>query len=141
MQERSKGPPGGDVRCPASRALPNDAGAAIDFVDFVYLFDQTYLRDYTRSAAWSPGVELGPVIDHVTCTVSDLVADNHHEISGPFRDGNAAVLPVGTIIYSVHGYPPNCRVAVVQDSETIEFLAQRTSNHHSVPRGCALRRR
>jgi hypothetical protein len=112
-------------------------GEAIDFVDFLYPHDRSYLRDYPRGRA-SSGVELGPVVGHVTCTVSALVADNHHEIAGPFRDGNASALPVGTMIYSVPGYPETCRVAVVQDDEPIEYLAQQKGGDVSTPRACAL---
>ena len=128
--------PGAETRnCPHTRPTPDGNEVAIDFIDFVYAHGHTYLRDFGHARGSSA---VGPRVGRVTCTISRLVADYRHEIHGPYRDGNAAFLPVGTLLHAVRGYPATCRLAVVQGGHVVEYVAQQRGGRHSVPRTCAL---
>ena len=110
------------VNCPRTRLLPDGGSIAVDYIDFVHVLGRTYLGNQVKAPAKPV---LGRRLAVVNCTIEDLVADNHHEVVGPFRDGNAALLEVGTPIYAISGFAPQCRVAAVRDHHVVTFVADR----------------
>jgi hypothetical protein len=123
--------------CPETRKLHGQA-IMVDYIDFLQLGGRQYV------ASLNPGVtarhnELLTTVARVNCTISDLTEDGTVEVVGPFNDGNAAYLPLGTAIRAVRGYDAACRVAAELDGRVRVYLAQHEVAHHSRPMPCALK--
>ena len=108
-----------------------------DFVNFVYLHRHTYLGQNGLPISNTTRNRLGRPVAHVTCEVSTLDRGGRAYIVGPFRNGNAAFLPVDTPLYRVRGYPSTCRVAAIWNRRIYEYLAQSNAAHHATPLRCA----
>lgn len=126
----------GSASCPTVRLLPNGRSVIVDYVDFIYLHTHMYLGDYGKGNAVRKS-DLGPRVATVGCTISRLTSDSRHEVVGPFRDGNAAFLPVGTSLYAVAGFSPECRVAALRGNRVIVYLAQHEVDKHTAALPCA----
>jgi hypothetical protein len=126
----------GQADCPSTRYLSNSA-VAIDYVDFVQLYGRQYIADASPHHTVTAR-ELGEVVGRVRCTISDLTQDGRHEVVGPYRDGDAAFLPVGTELHSVAGYDSRCRIAAQHDGRIATYFAQHEVDQHSAPLPCAL---
>jgi hypothetical protein len=120
------------ARCPAGRLLPDGAGIAIDYVDFLRFDGRFYNADPWRGKV--PG--LGPVITHVRCSL--IAEEDQRHAEPPLIDGTASYLPAGAPVYEVRGYPPRCRLAAYLHGRLQAYLAQTTVHHQSAALPCAL---
>jgi hypothetical protein len=130
--------------CPRTKPTRPGVGIAVDYVDFVYHHGRTYVGGIRRPGgpvrSGRPS-DLGRAVARVSCTIVDLNQDGHHEVVGPYREDNAAFLPVGTALRRVHGYPPRCRLAARWQGHIRLYLLQRQVHHHDRIAKCALRPR
>ena len=69
---------------------------------------------------------------------STLTEPGDRKVSGPYRDGNAAYLPVRTMLRAVSGYERSCRIGALVDDRVRVYLAQQEDGPVSTPRRCAL---
>lgn len=88
----------------------------IDWVDFIKLKGITYYGAHARGQA--PGQEaLGEAYGEIMFQVGGNVHDPDYKL----KDGDAAYLAAGTKVYTVKGYRPEFRVAVVQEGRVRLF--------------------
>lgn len=83
----------------------------ISWVDFIKFNDITYHADgynYDNSLSFD---DLGPQFD----TVNFKVADNVHTTRYSTKNGDAAYLEKGTPVYTINGYAPEFRLAVMEN--------------------------
>ena len=83
--------------------------AAIDWTDFIRLDGVTYQSNYYEKGVAEK--DIGEPVAEVRCKISDIVTDPEYDI----RDGDAAFLEAGSVIYSVKGYPAWFRLAAERD--------------------------
>lgn len=84
--------------------------AIIDWVNFIYFGGITYVENFDNSAHPLTESDLGPQFG----TVQFKYADNVHEpdyMSKHGKDGDAAFLEPGTVVYTLKGYQPTFRLA------------------------------
>ena len=124
--------------CARTRLLPANTHVAIDYLDFVRLYGFMYLSENGSINRHRVHPPLGNRVGVVRCTLEKLTNDGHHEPAGRLRDGTAAFLPRGTVLYSVLGYSRRCRLAAFWQSRRVDYFALRKSADHSAPRRCAL---
>ena len=82
--------------------------AEIDWVDFIKVKGITYLADFETTGFDLDKGGVGKEYARVKYKVSDNVHNPSYEI----QNGDAAFLEVGTKIYALNGYSPDCRLAV-----------------------------
>lgn len=93
--------------CSSMRHNPFGVQAEIDWVDFVKINGKSYTGLYDV-VIQDPEL----VTDEVVGTVNFKVADNVTNPSYKTKDGDAAFLEVGTLLYKLHGYDNNEIIAV-----------------------------
>jgi hypothetical protein len=84
----------------------------IDWVDFLKLNGISYTHSW--QAALTDPRKLGEEIGKVDFQVADHVNDVHYIV----KDGDAAFLTIGTVVYAIKGFP-NHEIVAVQDVHTI----------------------
>jgi hypothetical protein len=84
----------------------------IDWVDFLKLNGVSYTG--LRQGVLTDGSKLGQEIGSITFHVADIVHDPHYVIN----DGDAAFLPIGTVVRAIDGYPEH-EIVAVEDAGTI----------------------
>ncbi|MDQ0897653.1 MULTISPECIES: hypothetical protein [unclassified Paenibacillus] len=84
----------------------------IDWVDFLKLNGISYT--YSWQAALTDPSMLGDEISKIAFQVADNVNDVHYAT----KDGDAAFLPIGTVVYAIKDYP-NGEIVAVQDFHAI----------------------
>ncbi|MDT3425808.1 hypothetical protein J2Z22_001327 [Paenibacillus forsythiae] len=80
--------------------------AEIEWVDFLMINDIRYVRNNEETKEVNPG-QLGAEVGRVEYMLSDNACTDHVT-----KNGDAAFLPAGTVIYALKGYKPEFRVAV-----------------------------
>ncbi|MDT5113582.1 MAG: hypothetical protein QOE20_5472 [Mycobacterium sp.] len=109
--------------------------AIVDYVDFVEFGNVTYVVPLQGNASVH-AADLGPVVGRVHCQLVDSGAAPSYRA----KTGDAAFVPVGAPLYSVHGWPASCRLAARHDSKLFVYLAQQQPGGDvSLPKICAVR--
>src|SRR5579863_8269901 len=90
-------------------------GVQVDWVNFIRFNGITYLADSQHIAPTLLGVKFTQVKFKLEGNVN---APNYHS-----KDGDAAFLNVGTVVYTVKGYRSTFRLAAYQDKSLILFEA------------------
>nr|MDQ6875646.1 hypothetical protein [Actinomycetota bacterium] len=93
------------LRCPATR--PHAENTMVDYVDFVMLGGREYIS--AGPPATIPTAMLGAPVGSVRCQLDKIKP----AVDYRSRDGDAAILPAGTRLYAVRGYPASFRLAAV----------------------------
>lgn len=122
--------------CPPVHGAPV---AIIDYIDFIQAFDRQYDAGYANGHAIRVHrSQRGRIVLRSTCSFSQL-NDRTHRAPGAARDGNTGFLPVGTPIYSIKGWPVECRLtAHSATGKLTAYLAMRKHTRLAKPRACAL---
>ncbi len=104
------GEPTASATCPA--LLPGTSNAAADYVESFRWNDQTYITSDNLTARREPG-KLGRPVTKVTCSISELTADNGNLVAnGPWPNGTATFLPTGTQVFAIQGVQTRCELGV-----------------------------
>lgn len=85
----------------------------IEWVNFIKLNGITYGADYPQVGRRLTQDDLEKEYETIEFKVADNIFDPHYKT----RDGDAAFLEEGTVVYKVKGYSPSFRVAVYQRGE------------------------
>ncbi len=96
--------------CSQSRTAPEQA-SIIDWVDFIQYGGETYTGMY-NSVLSDPAL-----LDRPLGTVKFNVSANVHDPSYTPKDGDAAFLQKGTVLYGLKGVPDHSMLAVKEASE------------------------
>ena len=122
--------------CPPLKAT---AGyTSVDYVDFLRFHRRDYITGLDpKSRQPISASQLGPVVLHVRCSLSDL-NDRTGKMAAQQRDGDAAFLHPGTPVYVVRGWSRGCRLAAPHDGQLHLYLAYRNGGEHAAPLRCAL---
>ena len=104
-----------------------------NWADFVRWSARTY-RPQFDSERTRANVPIGEQIGLVSCNILSLTdeLDRDREVTGPFLNGNATYLPVGTKLFQVSDYAEGCRIAAVINGEVKEYLAIREGEDEAV---------
>ncbi|MDB5057997.1 MAG: hypothetical protein JWO59_1469 [Chloroflexi bacterium] len=92
----------------AALLRPTAVSAGATWPDFVRFGGITYVANGLNGGRALATTDLGPVFATVRFTVAGTIQDPSYRP----KDGDAALLPVGTPVYSVRGYRPSFRLAV-----------------------------
>ena len=110
-QQVPSGPPG---QCPAG--VPS----TIDRVDFVFFDGIMYQGQRAGLGRPLTDQDLSVPLERVRCMLSDLKFDaSYNEL----RNGNAAFLAPGTVVYTLAGYAPSFRLAAHRDGGLVVYEA------------------
>jgi len=121
--------------CETATTLPGGQAVMIDYVDFVIWSGRQYFSGQPAYSAPSRSEpHLGRQVGTVRCTVSTLTS---REKPGRLTDGDAAYLPVGTVLHEVAGFAPQCRLAAVIAGHGRVYLAHHDINGRSMATPCA----
>ncbi len=103
-------PSGPSGQCP--RGTPSTA----DRIDFVSLSGIQYdgAMSHSHTGRSLTDQDLGKPVGAVRCMLSDLRFDPTYN---DLQDGNAAFLPVGTVLYGVKGYAASFRIAARRNGQ------------------------
>ena len=93
--------------------------AQIDWVNFIQLGSTQYVAG-PQSPTVLQGRDLGPVYAHVKFKVSGNVCDPSYRL----KDGDAAFLDAGTLIYQVNGQPPGEQLAARFNGQIVVYVAR-----------------
>jgi hypothetical protein len=104
---------------------------AIDWVDFVQFNGITYLRNIESDAPLQE-TDLGAPY----ATVHFKMSGNIDDPSYRSKDGDAAFLEPGTIMYEIHGYSPTVRLATHVDGQIALYEAKIEQGDASVTDRC-----
>jgi hypothetical protein len=105
----------GLVSCGSGASGAGGAGVQIDWVNFIRFQGITYLADSQHIAP----TLLGPQFAQVKFKLEGNVHDpNYHS-----KDGDAASLNAGTLVYTIKGYRSTFRLAAYQDKALVLFEA------------------
>lgn len=100
---------------PGATSATGGTGVQIDWVDFMQFAGIRYLAE---------GEKIQPdLLGLVFARVKFKLEDNVHDPNYRSKDGDAAFLDSGTVVYSVKGYRPSFRLAVYQDGSPMLFEA------------------
>lgn len=91
----------------------------IDWVDFIKLNDISYQSNYSRLGRELTKEDLGEPF----ATVSFNVSENIFSSTYRTKNGDAAYLDEGTVIYRVKGYQPNYRLAAIRNNRVVLYEA------------------
>lgn len=135
----SPSPVGADTRsgCGPRPTLAAGGAVQIDYVDIVVLGGVHYIAGLGQPQATAAPGDLGTAVGTVRCQLSAL---SDQVAPGPLVDGDAALLPEGTAVRAVRGFPPTCRVAAMAGGRIHVYLAQRSGGGVSRPVPCAVGR-
>lgn len=101
---------------PVPQGCASGGGSAhVDWVDFIRLNDVTYDSNHYEQGLRKS--DIGEPVAEVRCKISDNVTDPGYEV----RDGDAAFLEPGALVYSVRGYPTWFRIAAKQEGEWVLY--------------------
>lgn len=104
---------------------PNVQNTVIDWVNFIHFGGITYLTASTRPGRSLTESDLGPVF----ATVTFKLEGNVHDPGYQSKDGDAAILNVGTKVYTVKGYSPTFRLAAHENN--VLTLYEADTNPHA----------
>ena len=91
----------------------------IDWVDFIELGSTQYVAGIGTPATLEE-TDLGPVVSHVKFKVAGNVCDpSYHP-----KDGDAAFLDPGTLVYTVNGHPTSTMVAARRNGQIVAYEAK-----------------
>lgn len=89
---------------PVSEKAAEPCMAEIDWVDFLMINNIKYYQNYDGTKAVT-GEQLGDKVGEISYMLSDHACTDHVE-----KNGDAAFLPIGTIVYELQGYKSEFRV-------------------------------
>lgn len=92
---------------------PTQANVQIDWVDFMRFGGITYVATFNQASRQINSHDLGPIF----ATVHFKLDGNIHSPNYQAKDGDAALLQVGTKIYSLNNYKPSFRLAAYVNGE------------------------
>src|SRR5437879_10276251 len=96
----------------------SSCNAQIDWVNFIQVGSTQYVAG-PQSPTILQVSDLGPVYAHVKFEVSGNVCDPNYRL----KDGDAAILDVGTPIYQVNGYPSSDQLAAKFNGSLVVYRA------------------
>ncbi|HET7399735.1 MAG TPA: hypothetical protein VFJ94_14555 [Intrasporangium sp.] len=109
------GPGSGDGPTAVDRCPPVASGgpvAIVDYVDFIRTGGVEFLAGLGDVPATAD--QIGSELFRITCSYSELNRRTGHQPPPPV-DGGAGLLPAGTPVHAVAGWPPRCRLAAQRD--------------------------
>jgi len=101
--------------------------AIIDWVNFIYFGGITYVENFDNSAHPLTESDLGSQFGTVQFKYGDSVHEPDY-MSKHGKDGDAAFLEPGTVVYTVKGYQPTFRLAARMD-DRIALYEANTNPH------------
>jgi hypothetical protein len=96
----------------------------IDWVDFVKFNGVTYMASHLDVGRALEAADLGPEFAKVQFKLADNVNDPEYQS----KDGDAAFLEAGTLVYTVQGYAPEFRLAARRDGQIVLYEADTNPN-------------
>lgn len=121
--------------CPPVAITPGKY-VSIDFVDFLVHNGIRYVAHQDASLAMTPG-QLGSELFRVTCTFSSLNDRTLSELPHP-TEHSAAFIQAGSPVFSVRGWPAECRLAAERDGRWVAYVARVDGAETSTFNECGL---
>jgi hypothetical protein len=119
----------------APLATASGGRAIVDYVDFVQANDKSYLLGTPVTTVGDS--DLGTEQFRIRCSLSAF-NDRTHQLPPAARNGDAAFLPVGTPVFAVKGWSPQCRLAARRRGAWSIYLAQQPNATTATIDPCAL---
>lgn len=106
--------------CPP-RGEAHDGGstAIVEWIDFVHLNGRQYVAGPGETRPVSPS-DVGAKVGTVACRMAGSAAGPSYR----FHDGDAGVLPPGTVVYAIRGIPPTRAVTAARDGRYSMYAVQ-----------------